>query len=97
MIGSMKLTDSTVVIVLHDGEIERDLASPPDALHGALMMLATGNRPRSGWWRRNRSSANPKMSPRPAQAISAQSVTVSAAERGFALAQELAARKAPSS
>jgi hypothetical protein len=38
----MKLIDITLVIVLHNGEqeIERELASPADALRVALMMLA---------------------------------------------------------
>jgi len=38
----VKLIDSTLVIVLHHGEqeIERELASPADALRVALMMLA---------------------------------------------------------
>jgi len=42
MWGSMKLIDSTLVIMLHDGkqEIERELVSPADALRVALMMLA---------------------------------------------------------
>jgi hypothetical protein len=37
----VKLIDSTLVIVLHHGEqeIERELASPADALRVALMML----------------------------------------------------------
>jgi hypothetical protein len=38
----MKLIDSTLVIVLHNGdqEIERELTAPADALRVALMMLA---------------------------------------------------------
>ena len=42
MLGGFKLIDSTFVIVLHNGEqeIERELASPADALRVALMMLA---------------------------------------------------------
>jgi hypothetical protein len=42
MLGRMKLIDSTLVIVLHNGEqeIERELAPPADALRVALMMLA---------------------------------------------------------
>jgi hypothetical protein len=42
MPGGMKLIDSTIVIVLHNGdqEIERELTSPADALRVALMMLA---------------------------------------------------------
>jgi hypothetical protein len=44
--GSVKLIDSTLVIVLHncEQEIERELASPADALRGALMMLARRGR-----------------------------------------------------
>jgi hypothetical protein len=46
MLGHMKLIDSTVVIVLHNGEhaIERELAPPRDALRVALMMLARRGR-----------------------------------------------------
>jgi hypothetical protein len=42
----VKLIDSTLVIVLHNGEqeIERELASPADALRIALMMLARRGR-----------------------------------------------------
>jgi hypothetical protein len=42
MLGGFKLIDSTLVIVLHNGEreIERELALPADALRVALMMLA---------------------------------------------------------
>src|SRR5260370_3928182 len=42
----MKLIDSTIVIVLHNGdqEIERELTSPADALRVALMMLARRGR-----------------------------------------------------
>ncbi len=42
----MKLIDSKLVIVLHNGdqEIERELASPADALRVALMMLARRGR-----------------------------------------------------
>ena len=42
MSGGMKLIDSTLVIVLHNGdqEIERELTAPADALRVALMMLA---------------------------------------------------------
>jgi hypothetical protein len=42
----VKLIDSTLVIVLHNGEqeIERELASPADAFRVALMMLARGGR-----------------------------------------------------
>ncbi len=45
MLG-MKLIDSTLVIVLHNGEqeIERELASPADAVRVALMMLARRGR-----------------------------------------------------
>jgi hypothetical protein len=44
--GGVKLIDSTLVIVLHNGEqeIERELASPADALRVALMMLARRGR-----------------------------------------------------
>jgi hypothetical protein len=46
MPGGVKLIDSTLVIVLHNGEqeIERELASPADALRVALMMLARRGR-----------------------------------------------------
>jgi len=46
MPGGMKLIDSTLVIVLHNGEqeIERELASPADAVRVALMMLARRGR-----------------------------------------------------
>jgi hypothetical protein len=46
MPGSVKLIDSTLVIVLHSGEqeIERELASLADALRVALMMLARRGR-----------------------------------------------------
>src|SRR5712671_3116667 len=46
MPGGVKLIDSTLVIVLHNGEqeIERELASPADALRVALMMLARRER-----------------------------------------------------
>ena len=46
MPGGMKLIDSTIVIVLHNGdqEIERELTSPADALRVALMMLARRGR-----------------------------------------------------
>jgi hypothetical protein len=46
MLGGMKLIDSTLVIVLHNGEqeIERELASPADAVRVALMMLARRGR-----------------------------------------------------
>jgi hypothetical protein len=42
----MKLIDSTIVIVLHNGdqEIERELTSPVDALRVALMMLTRRGR-----------------------------------------------------
>jgi len=42
----MKLIDSTIVIVLHNGEqeIERKLTSPADAMRVALMMLARRGR-----------------------------------------------------
>ena len=42
----VKLIDSTLVIVLHDGEqeIARELASPADALRLVLMMLARRGR-----------------------------------------------------
>jgi hypothetical protein len=43
MLGGMKLIDSTLVIVLQQ-EIERELASPADALRVALMMLARRGR-----------------------------------------------------
>jgi len=44
--GGVKLIDSTLVIVLHNGEqeIERELASPGDALRVALMMPARRGR-----------------------------------------------------
>ena len=44
--GGMKLIDSTIVIVLHNGEqeIERKLTSPADAMRVALMMLARRGR-----------------------------------------------------
>ena len=46
MPGGVKLIDSTLVIVLHNGEqeIERELASPADALRVALMMPARRGR-----------------------------------------------------
>ncbi len=46
MPGGMRLIDSTIVIVLHNGdqEIERELTSPADALRVALMMLARRGR-----------------------------------------------------
>ncbi len=46
MLGGVKLIDSTLVIVLHNGEqeIERELTSPGDALRVALMMLARRGR-----------------------------------------------------
>ncbi len=46
MPGGVKLIDSTLVIVLHNGEqeIERELASPGDALRVALMMPARRGR-----------------------------------------------------
>jgi hypothetical protein len=46
MLGHMKLSDSTLVIVLHNGEqeIERELAPPADALRVALMMLVRRRR-----------------------------------------------------
>ncbi len=46
MPGGVKLIDSTLVIVLHNGgqEIERELTSPADALRVALMMLARRGR-----------------------------------------------------
>lgn len=46
MPGGVKLIDSTIVIVLHNGdqEIERKLTSPADALRVALMMLARRGR-----------------------------------------------------
>jgi hypothetical protein len=46
MPGGVKPIDSTLVIVLHNGEqeIERELASPTDALRVALMMLARRGR-----------------------------------------------------
>jgi uncharacterized membrane protein YgcG len=46
MPGGVKLIDSTLVIVLHNGEreIERELASPADALRVALMMQARRGR-----------------------------------------------------
>jgi hypothetical protein len=49
MLGHMKLIDSSLVIVLHNGEqeIERELASPGDALRVALMLARRG-RPESG-------------------------------------------------
>ena len=48
--GGVKLIDSTLVIVLHNGEqeIERELASPGDPLRVALMMLARRGRLESG-------------------------------------------------
>ena len=50
MRGSVKLIESTLVIVLHNGErkIDRELASPADALRVALMMLARRGRLESG-------------------------------------------------
>jgi hypothetical protein len=46
MSRGMKLIDSTLVIVLHNGdqEIERELTAPADALRVALMMLARRGR-----------------------------------------------------
>ena len=46
MPGGVKLIDSTLVIVLHNGEqeIERELAPPADALRVALMILARRGR-----------------------------------------------------
>jgi hypothetical protein len=46
----VKLIGGTLVIVLHNGEqeIERELASPADALRVALMMLARRGRLESG-------------------------------------------------
>ena len=46
MPGGMKLIDSTILIVLHNGdqEMERELTSPADALRVALMMLARSGR-----------------------------------------------------
>ena len=46
MLGSVKLIDSTLVIVLHNGEqeIDRELAPRADALRVALMMLARRGR-----------------------------------------------------
>jgi hypothetical protein len=46
MPGGMKLIDSTIVIVLHNGEqeIERERVLPADALRVALMMLARRGR-----------------------------------------------------
>ena len=46
MPGGMKLIDSTILIVLHNGdqEMERELTSPADALRVALMMLARRGR-----------------------------------------------------
>jgi hypothetical protein len=43
---AFKLIDSTLVIMLHNGEqeIERELASPADAVRVALMMLARRGR-----------------------------------------------------
>ena len=43
---AFKLIDSTLVIVLHNGEqeIERELAPPADALRVALMILARRGR-----------------------------------------------------
>ena len=51
MPGGMKLIDSTILIVLHNGdqEMERELTSPADALRVALMMLAAWA---IGNWRR---------------------------------------------
>lgn len=42
----LQVIDSTLVIVLHNGEqeIERELAPPADALRVALMMLARRGR-----------------------------------------------------
>ena len=49
MLGHMKLIDSTLVIVLHNGEQdERELASPADAPRVALMMLARRGRLETG-------------------------------------------------
>ncbi len=46
MPAGVKLIDRTIVIVLHnrDQEIERERASPADALRVALMMLARRGR-----------------------------------------------------
>jgi len=46
VVGGVKLIDSTLVIVLHNGEqeIERELAPPADALRVALMILARRGR-----------------------------------------------------
>jgi hypothetical protein len=46
MHGRMKLIDSTLVIMLHNGEqeIDRELAPPADALRVALMTLARRGR-----------------------------------------------------
>ena len=46
MPGGVRLIDSTLVIVLHNGEqeIDRELAPPADALRVALMMLARRGR-----------------------------------------------------
>ena len=50
MPGGMKLIDSTLVIVLHNGEqeIDRELTSPAEALRVALMMLARRGRLETG-------------------------------------------------
>jgi hypothetical protein len=46
----MNLIDSTLVIVLHNGEqeIERELTLPADALRVAIMMLALRGRTEGG-------------------------------------------------
>jgi hypothetical protein len=46
MPGGVKLIDSTLIIVLHNGEqeIARELAAPADALRVALMILARRGR-----------------------------------------------------
>ncbi len=46
MLGSVKLIDSTLVIVLHSGEqeIDRELAPPADVLRVAFMILARRGR-----------------------------------------------------
>lgn len=46
MPGGVRLIDCAFVVVLHNGEqeIERELASPADALRVALMMLARRGR-----------------------------------------------------
>ena len=50
MLQRKRLIDSTLVVVLHNGEqeIERKLASPADVVRVALMMLARRGRLENG-------------------------------------------------